>query len=542
MRRPIFAAFAAAVLLAACAGAPRPAFEASPEAVQAHMTFLADDLMEGRESGTRGYDLAATYVATRFLELGLKPAGDAGTWFQRTEVVRYMAADRGELAVAGAGGRTPLSFGVDYLPSANPLQADLRLDAPLAFVGYGISAPERGRDDYAGLDVRGKIVVVLGGAPRSFPSEERAHHGHPNTKRLEAERRGAVGVITLLSASQEASLSMERRAGNWQSKSTVWMSASGQPWFRAPRALPIATVGRAGAEKLFGPDAGRLDEIMAATATDEGLVPGFALSTRLQARLASRNETFTSANVVAVLPGSDPKLADEFVVLSAHLDHVGIRGDGEDRINNGAMDNASGVATMLEAARGLKADSPGPRRSVLFLAVTAEEMGLVGSDRFAVEPTVPKSGIVANVNLDMPILTHDFVDVVAFGADRSSIGPAVRRAAERVGVALSPDPFPEQGWFTRSDHYRFVEQGVPAVFLATGHGGDGKEAFDAFMGQNYHRPGDDLSQPINYEAGARFARLNYEIARELANADEPPAWNAGDFFGTLFGGRTAPAR
>jgi Zn-dependent M28 family amino/carboxypeptidase len=242
-----------------------------------------------------------------------------------------------------------------------------------------------------------------------------------------------------------------------------------------------------------------------------------------------------SENVVGVLPGSDPKLKDEFVVLSAHLDHLGITPPvNGDQINNGALDNASGVATTLEVARLFRASGKAPKRSLLFLIDTAEEKGLIGAGYFAANPTVPKSAIAADVDLDMPILTYDFTDVVAFGADRSSIGPVVKKAAAGMKIGLSPDPMPDQGIFTRSDHFRFVEQGVPAVFLITGFANGGKEAFEGFMADHYHKPSDDLSLPIRYDAGAKFARLNYEIAKGLADSAIRPAWNKGDFFGEKF--------
>jgi Zn-dependent M28 family amino/carboxypeptidase len=242
-----------------------------------------------------------------------------------------------------------------------------------------------------------------------------------------------------------------------------------------------------------------------------------------------------SVNVAGLIEGADPALKNEVVVLSAHLDHIGtsppLKGDG---VNNGALDNAGGIATTLEVARFFRESGKAPRRSVLVLAVTAEEKGLLGAEYFARNPTVPLSSLVADVNLDMPILTYDFLDVVAFGAERSSLADAVRRAAQRTGVALSPDPLPEEGLFTRSDHFRFVEVGVPSTFLMTGFQNGGEAKFRGFLATCYHRPCDDLAQGIDYAAGAKFARLNYEIARELADAGARPKWNKGDFFGTRF--------
>jgi len=268
-----------------------------------------------------------------------------------------------------------------------------------------------------------------------------------------------------------------------------------------------------------------------------------ALPMTVRAALKTEINRAMSANVAGVIEGSDPALKDEVVVLSAHLDHVGtcpeVKGD---TLCNGAMDNAMGVASMIEVAHGFKHLKARPKRSVLFLAVTAEEKGLVGADYFAQNPTFPKGNLVANVNLDMPLITYDFKDVVAFGAERSSIGPAVARAGATLGIALVPDPQPEQGLFTRSDHYRFVQQGIPAVFLVTGPGGEGAAAMAAFLETHYHQPSDDMKLPFKWGAAARFVALNLAIARELADMPARPSWNKGDFFGTLYGGYGATGK
>jgi Zn-dependent M28 family amino/carboxypeptidase len=252
---------------------------------------------------------------------------------------------------------------------------------------------------------------------------------------------------------------------------------------------------------------------------------------------SNRVRTAASRNVLALLPGSDPALAKEYVLLMAHLDHLGIRpgAKGQDKIYNGAMDNAAGVATMLAVAKVFAQEGKRPRRSILFAAVTAEEDGLLGSQFLAKHPVTPSGGrMVAVVNLDMPILTYDFKDVIAFGAEHSTLGPIVRKAAEQSGITLSPDPLPDEGLFTRSDHYRFVQEGVPAVFLMTGFAGQGREAFRHFLKTDYHQPSDQMSLPFHWEAAAKFARVNYAIAREIADSDEAPRWYLGDFFGDEF--------
>jgi Zn-dependent M28 family amino/carboxypeptidase len=537
MRFKMFAAAAVAVLSFASASAAQTAGASSAERIRAHMAFLASDLLEGREAGTRGYDIAASYSAAQFAQLGLKPAGDDGTFFQNTPMVSYRSADQGEVLLAhGKGSETALVAGQDFMVSSNPSQAELKVSAPVVFVGYGLVAPERGRDDYKGLDVRGKIVVALDGAPRSFQSEERAYYRSGRTKRLEAEKRGAVGLISLYTPAAEKMRPFAESAKHWRNWNMTWRAPRGGPFVVAPKTPGLGTLSVQGAHKLFAGSKVPLDKVYAAAATPDGVTPRFALPARVTIHSRTELVESESRNVAALLEGSDPALKAETVVLSAHLDHEGVRENakaGEDRIYNGALDNAGGVSTTFEVARAFVESGQRPKRSLLFLLVTAEEKGLVGAEYFA--RNMGGRNVVANVNLDMPILTYDFTDVVAFGADRSTIGPAVRRAAQRVGIALSGDPLPDEGLFTRSDHYRFVEVGVPSVFLMTGFQNGGEAKFTGFLKDCYHKVCDDLSQPIDYAAGAKFAKINYEIARELADGAERPAWNKGDFFGGKFG-------
>jgi Zn-dependent M28 family amino/carboxypeptidase len=243
--------------------------------------------------------------------------------------------------------------------------------------------------------------------------------------------------------------------------------------------------------------------------------------------------------VVGMIEGTDPELKDEVIVISAHLDHIGIsKTIEEDTINNGALDNASGIATMLDAARMLKAGPP-LKRTVVFAAVTAEEKGLLGAQYFAMNPSVPGT-LVANVNLDMPILTYDFTDIIVYGALRSNIAATVETAASGMGVTLSPDPTPEQGIFTRSDHFRFVEAGIPSVYLKPGFANGGDVAFAEHQAKNYHRPSDDMSNNLDFNAAARFAELNARIALALANQDVRPLWKKDDFFARQFNGPMEP--
>ncbi len=272
-----------------------------------------------------------------------------------------------------------------------------------------------------------------------------------------------------------------------------------------------------------------------------------ALCQTVHASRTVQSEAFDSPNVVGIIPGSDPSVANEYIVLMAHLDHVGTvnpNGQGQrpapggstDTIYNGAMDNATGIATLIEVARKFNDPANRTRRPILLAAVTAEEKGLLGASYLANNPVVGNGRVVGVVNLDMPILMYDFQDVIAFGAEHSDMAPAVRRAAEAMNVQLSSDPLPEEGLFTRSDHYPFVQAGIPSVFLMTGFQNGGEAMFRGFLAGNYHGVEDELGQPFNWRAGARFAELNYRITRELANAPAAPRWYRGSFFGDTLGG------
>ena len=505
--------------------------------IKAHMAFLASDKLKGREAGSPEFDLGADYVAAQMKQLGLKPSGKQ-SYFQPVPLVASRIKDQGRLTLTDASGRvTALEFGKDYVVNGSPLAETLNMNAPLVFVGFGLVAPEHGRDDYRGLDVKGKIVVALNGAPKFLQTEERAYYRSAKVKLAAAKARGAAGAILVNTLTGEELYPFPDVVRQYRRWGMTWRQPDGKPFVATP--LPVlAGISVAGAHKLLGADTGKM---LAAAETKQGQVRGFALPFSLQALLHNEIKTAESKNIIGLLPGSDPKLKNEYIVLSAHLDHIGITPPvNGDAINNGALDNAAGVATTLEVARLFKAGGTAPKRSLIFLIDTAEEKGLIGADYFARNPTVPAGSIVADVDLDMPILTYDFTDVTAFGADRSSIGPSVKRAAARMTIKLSPDPMPDEGIFTRSDHYRFVEQGIPAVFLATGFANGGEKAYRDFLAKHYHKPSDDLSQPIRYDAGAKFARLNYEITRELADGARP-SWNKGDFFAGKFAKRPAPA-
>jgi hypothetical protein len=528
-----FKAFALALIsLPLVSAAPTVAPpEFSPESFRSHVAFLADDRLEGRDTGSRGYDLAALYVASRFEALGLKPAGRDG-WYQQVPFLETrLSGEPGTLAI---GGRR-FGHGQEVVLTPTPDEAPLAVEAPAVFVGYGLEAPEIGIDDYKGLDVRGKIVVVLNGFPNGMKSDVGAHLN--SDKRRIASNRGAVGLVSIRTLSETKRRPWARLQEYADEPSLGWTGEDGRPYTPAPGLRFRATLDTAAADALFAGAKTPLGRVLAEAERKGGRPRGFALKPRIAVSQQSAARRFTSPNVLAVLPGSDPKLAGEYVLLMAHLDHEGVKapGTGEsggDRIYNGAMDNAVGIATMLEVARAMASAPDRPKRSILFAAVTAEEDGLLGAQYLA-RHRVPGGKVAAVVNLDMPILLYDFTDVVAFGAEHSTMGEAVARAGRTMGVALSEDPLPQEGLFTRSDHYRFVQEGVPSVFLMTGFANGGREKFTNFLSTHYHKVSDQLSLPIDWKTGAKFARINYEIAREIADSPQAPRWYADSFFGKV---------
>lgn len=506
-----------------------------PAAIRAHMGFLSDDLFEGRRTGTRGYDLAAKYVASRFEALGLEPAGTGGSYFQPVPLVRMtLDTERISLALTRDGKETPLAFGEDFLVD-HLAETEGEVSAPVVFVGFGVTAPELGYDDYEGVDVRGKIVAILRGGPKSFPHDQRAYYSDRRVQLQIAEKNGAVGALFLSTPEAERIMPWAAVQRSAKLPALAWRNEAGRPRDVSPRLRAIALLSQASVGTLFEGAPWTFAEVL--EAAEEGKLQSFALPVSVHLRTASRREQAESPNVAAILRGSDPKLRDEYVVVSAHLDHLGVGEpiDG-DATYNGAIDNAGGIAQLLEIAGALV--SVHPRRSVLLLAVTGEEVGLHGSDYFARHPTVPVESIAANVNLDMHVMLYPLRDVIAFGEGHTSLGGTVRQAAARLGLGVSPDPFPEMVIFIRSDHYSFVKRGVPAVFMMggfeTGDDRDGKAIWEKWMQQKYHQPGDDMGQAINFDAGAKFAQLNFLVTYLVAQADERPSWNPGDFFGEMF--------
>ena len=515
--------------------APLPADQA---AMKAHVMFLASDAMRGREAGSPEFDIAAQYVAAQFYAAGLRPGGDEGGYLQKVPLIGYKLADKGNFVWTAPGGQPQtLVFGQDFVPSPNAAKAETSLNAPVVFVGYGIVAPDYKRDDYRGIDVKGKIVAFVGGVPSRYDGEERAFFSGASTKARIAAEHGAIGAIQIEGPRiGRSNFPVSALARSWDRERVTW--ANGKAVGGADGVPVLGTLSMTAAAKIFAGARIGWDQVRKTADSDDAAFRPVALNGTLSVAIKTETRPMPSSNVIGVIPGSDPKLKDDIVILSAHLDHIGVgRADKTgDTINNGAEDNAIGIASLIEEAKRFASSGKPPRRTLMFLAVTAEEKGLVGSDYFANNPTVPLKSIVADVNLDMPLITYPFEDMIVFGAPRSTLGPIVERAAGSVGVSMSPDPMPEEGIFVRSDHFRFVQKGIPSVFLWPGYKGGGKAAWEDFMKNHYHQPSDEISLPLDWEQGVRFVTVNYTIAREIADNDERPRWNKGDYFGTYFGG------
>ncbi|HET9810129.1 MAG TPA: M20/M25/M40 family metallo-hydrolase [Sphingomicrobium sp.] len=527
--RLVLAPLVVALLGASAFAYPAPTSSAA-QRVRADVEYLAGDALEGRGTGSRGYEMAAAYVASQFRAIGLKPGGADGQWYLDVPFRQAWHAEAPRAALTIRGRELVLRAQADFAVRPSLTSQARRLAAPLVFVGHGISDSTLGIDDYAGLDLRGKIAVALEGAPPGLSSEVSAHLD--SWKQTTAADKGAIGLMEI----EGTAPGRGRGLGYYVRPVIDWIDPTGKSTSQSERLQLVGSISRAIGERLFR--GARRDLSDAARAgLKPGTVTGFELKSKLTVSDRTRWQDFKSPEVIGLLPGSDPVLKDEYVVLMAHLDHLGIKSGaakGEDSIYNGALDNAAGVATMLEAAREFVASAKPPRRSVLFIANTGEEKGLRGADYFAAHPTVPAGSIVGLVDLDMPLLLYDFTDVVAYGGDHSTVARTIADAAQSMGVKVSPDPMPEEAIFVRSDHYRFVTRGVPAILLMTGFGNGGERKWKDFLASAYHQPNDDLKQPIRWDQGARYAELNYRIARALADADQRPLWYKGDYFGDTF--------
>jgi len=493
-----------------------------------HVLALADDKLEGRNTGSEGHQKAAQYVAQEFAAAGLQPAGIEG-FFQPVRLVsRAIDEDHSSLTLLRNGAAEPLVLGRDAIISTRWNDTAAALEAPLVFAGYGLQIPEAHHDDFAGLDVRGKLVVILSGAPTSIAAPLAAHMQSPAERAALLRRLGAIG---LLSIPNPKTMDIP-----WDRSSLARFMPSmslADPALDETHGVKLAVmVNPAHADKLFAGTPHTFREILADDDAKQ-LPPRFAIPGSLKAAVAMKRAEVVSQNVVALLPGSDPKLKDEYVVFTAHLDHLGV---GEpikgDKIYNGAMDNASGVATLLDVAAMLKESRTILRRSVVFVAVTAEEKGLLGSRFFAQSPTVEFPKIVADINIDMMLPLFPLTRLTMFGGDESDLGDDAAAVARSSGVLPRPDPVPERNVFIRSDQYSFIRRGIPSLMVAVGFdkGSPEEQIVMKWLSERYHAPSDDVNQPLDKQSAGAFDILVAKLLTRVANRDSRPRWKDTSFF------------
>jgi Zn-dependent M28 family amino/carboxypeptidase len=506
----------------------------SPRAIAAHIRFLASDALEGRETGMRGFEVAAEYVRAQFAAIGLQPLHD--DWFQRF-ALRVAALDEKASSLSING--TPLVIRKDFLLRPDFARESVSVDASLVLAGFGVTAPELHHDDYAGIDAHGKIVVVLSGAPKPFPSDQRAYYSSSDVKRQNAAAHGAVGMLTISTTTDEARTPFEKRAKQSGILPMTYLDSGGKPVDVIEAIAGSASLSKQTAESLFANASVPLDRVLADA--ENGVAHSFALPGTASIKTVTHFSEVRSENIIGVLRGSDPALRDEYVVVSAHLDHLGNhpQADGSDGLYNGAYDNGSGIASLIEIARALAA-GPRPKRSILFLALTGEEKGEQGSEYFVHFPPVPARQIVADVNMDMFLMIYPVADLVPLGGEHTSMGAMAAAAAHASGFDVSPDPYPEEVRFIRSDQYSFVKAGIPAIHLKPGNKSsdpsvDGAKMTREWLRNIYHSPRDDMSQRFDFASGARYAETNLRLVRAIANAAQRPTWTEGDFFGATFG-------
>ncbi len=491
----------------------------------AHVQFLADDRLQGRDTGSEGHRLAAEYVAAQFQKAGLQPGGTTGYVQPVKFHTRRILEDKSSLALVRDGKVETLTLGDDANIGVRSDPAP-SLEAPLVFAGYGFVVPEMKHNDLAGLDLKGKVVVYLTGSPSNIPGPLRAHYQSVGERWKFLRAAGAVGTVTI----QNPNNTDVPWARSTLSRTKPAMSLA-DPELEEPSGRLSVTANAARAEKWFTGSGHTFREILALA--DQGKpLPTFPLPASIRSQISVERGEVESQNVVGIRPGSDPKLKDEHVVISAHLDHVGvgtpINGDG---IYNGAMDNASGVAALMEIAAALHDAKAQTKRSLVFVAVTGEEKGLAGSRYYAAHPTV-KGTLVANLNMDMFLPLFPLKLLLALGAEESDLGDRLREVLRPRGIELQPDPEPQRNRFIRSDQYSFIRKGIPSLAFKVGYTKDSKEAEISrkWTQERYHGPTDDLKQPMDLQAAADFCGTLSALAVNIANHPQRPRWKEESFF------------
>lgn len=492
-----------------------------------YVSVLAADNMEGRETGSPGLKRAEAFVVDQLKQSGLQPAGANGFYQPVKLVERSIVEKNCSLALVRDGKTEPLTLGEDAYFST---RVDLApsVEASLAFVGYGLSIPEKGYDDLAGQDLHGKIAVVLAGQPPDIPGALASHASSAGERWKALKAAGAIGTISIPNPGNMdipwPRMSLSRTRPSMTLADSEFDDTAGEK-------IAI-TFNPAHADKLFEGSGHTFDELLA-LAKEKKPLPHFALPVSVRAKTELQKRSVESANIVATLTGSDRQLKNEYVVVSAHIDHLGIGAPiNGDRIYNGAMDNASGSAALLDIAQSFakSQNEAKPKRSLLFLWVTAEEKGELGSRYFAAKPTVPKQSIVADVNMDMFLPLIPLKVLTVLGLNESDLGNWVRGVAEQQGVPVQADPQPERNTFIRSDQYSFIRQGVPSLAMKVGFNGEELKVQNDWLHQRYHAPSDDLEQPVDKNTAAKYEEILRGLALKIADNLERPQWKRDSFF------------
>jgi Zn-dependent M28 family amino/carboxypeptidase len=488
---------------------------------------LANDGMEGRNTGSAGHKRAAEYVAAEFRKAGLEPAGIEGYIQPVTFKTRRIVENQSSLTLQRDGRAESLILGTDANISMR-VDPARNISAPLVFAGYGLKIPELGIDDLAGLNLKGSIVVYIASTPKSLPGPLQAHFGSAGERWKMYAAGGAIGTVSIANP-KSTDVPWERST---LARLQPAMSLADASLDDAPGQLLAVTMNPAHADRLFAGTGYTFGELLALV--DEGkAVPTFPLRGRLEAVTNVERSQVESQNVAGILKGSDPTRRNEYVVLSAHLDHLGV---GEpingDKIYNGAMDNASGIAAILEVAGRLQKSRVKLDRSILFLAVTGEEKGELGSLYYAAHPTVPGRSLVANVNTDMFLPLFPLRMLMVLGLDESDLGHDIRATANDLGLEIQTDPEPQRNRFVRSDQYSFVKLGIPALSMKVGYRENSPEAAIAarWTAERYHAPSDDLNQPVDLAAADKYVDVLVNLALRIANRPDRPVWNESSFF------------
>ena len=546
MRIALRAAALSLAAITALAQTPAPDYAAQGKLWWSHIQYLAGDELQGRQTGSEGYNKGAAYVVAHFKQYGLQPAGTTPTgpdgFLQPVNFdVTRVLADQSSAALihpkrdldAGTmnslhrieNGYEPLLIGPDILLGSR-LTEPAVVDAPMVFIGYGLHMPDVKYDDFAGLDLKGKVIVYLNGGPADVPAALKSHARAAEFGKAAAAA-GAIAAITI-PIPRGMDIPWDRQI----LLSTQIRMRLADPDMQQPGPIVTATFNPAQAEKLFSGSGHTFAEILA-LANDGKPLPRFPLALNFRAKVVTENAKAVSPNIIAKLEGSDPALKDQYVLVSAHLDHIGVGAPIHgDPIYHGAMDDASGVASVLEIAHSIIASGIKPKRSILFVIFTAEEKGLLGSHFYAEHPTVPKAAIAADLNMDMFLPLYPMHYVMIQGVNESSLGANARAVAASLGYEVTTDPYPDRNSFIRTDQYSFVRAGIPAIAMKVGFalGSPEQDMEKAWRTNRYHSPADNLAQPVDLNSAAHFNEFMTHLTESIANDPTRPTWSTTSFF------------